>query len=134
MIRKIILRFLITAVAFVVVIYLIPGVIFSGSMIDFLKIVGSFFVVGLLLKPILKVFALPVEIATLGLTSLVLDTLLLIGLSLWFDSFKLTSFWFSGVSGGAFLVAPVEIPVVFTALISAFLMSLVGTILYWLTK
>lgn len=134
MIRKLILRVLITTVAIFIILYFIPGIVFTGSYIEFAQIVAVLLLTNLLVKPILKVFALPIEVATMGLISIIVDMIVLFGLSLWLSGLKITSFWFSGLSGGTFLIAPIEIPVIGTLFISALLLGFVSAVLYWLTK
>lgn len=134
MIRKLVLRLLITAVAVIAVFYLIPGMVFVSGIFEYLQIVGVVFITGLLLKPILKIISIPVEIATLGIFSIVVNAITLFAIQHWLSYIKVTSFWFSGISNTTFLIAPIEIPAFVTLIIAAFSISLVSTFLYWLTK
>ena len=132
--KKLILRLLITTVAVFTIFYIVPGMVFTGGIIEFGKIVGALFVAGLLLKPIVKIISLPIEVATLGFVGVFTDTIVLWLLSRFVDGFTVTSFWFSGIRQGPFLIAPIEIPAVLTLLIAAAMLGFVGTVLYWLTK
>lgn len=134
MIKKLILRILITMVAVLAVLYLVPGIIFLGGVIDFFQIVGIIFIANLLLRPILKLFHLPLEIATLGILSILINGLILWLIAQFFGVIKITSFWFSGMSGNVFLVTPIELPALITLAICASLISFVSTFLYWLTR
>ncbi|MCA9392061.1 phage holin family protein [candidate division WWE3 bacterium] len=134
MIRKLILRLLITAVAVIAVFYIIPGMVFIGNIIEYLQVVGLIFATGLILKPILKIISIPVEIATLGIFSIIVNGVALFAVEHWLHYIKITSFWFSGISNTTFLIAPIEIPGFVTLVIAAFSVSVVSTFLYWLTK
>lgn len=134
MIRKLILRYLITFVSIAGVTYIIPGITYSGGILGLLKIVTVFFAANLFLKPILHILALPIEIATLGFFSLAINSVILWLVAVWVPEFKITSFWFSGLRGPAFVVAPIEIPMFLTAAIGALAIGFISTILYWITK
>ena len=132
--KKFILRFLIVCISVAVMMYVIPGITFTGSVFAFAQIAGIFFISSLLVKPLVKMFMLPVEVATMGLMSIVVDSILWLSLSNWSDILRITSFWFSCIEGTNFVVAPIEIHALFTAAIAAFAMGVITTLLYWLTK
>lgn len=73
------IRWLITAVAVAVAVWLVPGVAVVGGQlwvgIIILALVLSF--VDMIIKPILQVLSLPITIVTLGLFYLVVNTLML---------------------------------------------------------
>lgn len=132
--RKFLLRFLITTIAVLVVVYVIPGIIFLGGPLDLLKMVAIVFILNLILKPIVKMISLPLEFATLELVSIAINCFALWGIARFLGIIKITSFWFSGISGSVFLIAPIELPAIATILVAAMLISFVSTFLYWLTK
>ena len=134
MIRKLLLRFIITGVAVAGVAYFVPGIFYSGGFSTLLKIIGVFFLANIFLKPILKILSLPIEIATLGLFGIVINAFILWFVSVWIEEFRITSFWFSGFAGSGFVIAPIELPVWMTAVVGSLLISFVSTFLYWLTK
>lgn len=134
MIRNLLLRFLITGVSIICAHILIPGIDFIGDLTDLLKITTVFFFANMITRFIVRMLHLPIEIATLGLVNILVTAGTLYGVSRWLPTFRLTSFWFSGLSGSSFVIAPIEIPVYLTAVIGAVFIGLVSTTLYWLTK
>jgi len=134
MIRKFLLRYLITGVSVGLVLYFIPGITYSGGITKLLEIISVFFVASLVLKPILKVLAFPIELATLGLFSIVINAFVFWLVSVWVEELMIASFWFPGWHGAVFVIAPVEIPVWLTAIVGSFLIGAISTVLYWLTK
>jgi len=132
--RKLILRYLIISAALWVLFLFIPGITLNNSIIDFLKISLILFGVHLLIKPIIKIIPLPIEIATLGSVSIVFDAIVLWLIDLWLPALRITSFWFSGISVGFVVVAPFQVPMILTLILSSILLSIISTLLFWLTK
>jgi len=134
MLRKLLLRFLIVGVALGVVIVGVPGITATGGIIEFFKMTIVLWAISLLMRPTLKVMRVPIEIATMAFGNIVLHGLALFAFTRYIYGFSIETFWFSGINGGSFLIAPFEIPIILTILISALLLTLTSTLLYWLTK
>ncbi|NTV30943.1 phage holin family protein [candidate division WWE3 bacterium] len=134
MIRNLLLRFLITGVSLIAANLLIPGIEFVGGITDLLKITVVFFVANFCTRFVVKLLHLPIEIATLGLINIAVNSATLFAVAWWLPTFRVTSFWFSGLSGSAFVIAPVEIPSFITAVIASVVIGITGTTLYWLTR
>lgn len=113
---KLILRIVINAIAIWVATLLLSGLTFSGSVLNLLGVAIIFGLVNALIRPIVKLLTLPITIVTLGLFSLVINTLMLM-LTTWLsDSLSL--------GGGVFQNF-------LTAFVGAILISIVSTILSW---
>ncbi len=87
-----ILKILLTAVAVLVIAYLLPGV----DVDDYGTAIWVAFVVGILfsiLKPILVILTLPVTILTLGLFLFVINAALILLANHWIDGFTVSGFW-----------------------------------------
>ena len=113
---KLVLRILINAIAVWVTTLILPGITFSGGFIELLVVAIIFGLVNALIRPFFKLLTLPINIATLGLFTLVINALML-----WLTA------WISGaltVEGG--LVAGF-----INALLGSLLISIVSTILNW---
>lgn len=132
--RRIILRLLITSTAVAATANITPGIVYEGGVITLIKIAVVFSLVNLFVKPIVMLLALPVEIATLGLFTLVINAGMLMIVERFVSEFMIQSFWFPGFARGPFLLAPLEIPTVGTAVIGSLLIAFISTSLYWLTK
>lgn len=87
-----ILKILLTAVAVLVIAYLLPGV----DVDDYGTAIWVAFVVGVLfsiLKPILVILTLPATILTLGLFLFVINAALILMADHWIDGFTVSGFW-----------------------------------------
>lgn len=114
---KLILRILINAIAIWLTSYLIPGFNLSGDWVNLLIVAVIFGLVNALIRPIVKLLTLPINVMTLGLFTLVINTLMLM----------LTA-WLSGsltLEGGL-------VTSFFTACIAALVISVISTVLSWL--
>ncbi len=89
---KYILKILLTAVAVVILAYILPGVDVDSytTAIWVAVIVGLLFAI---LKPILVVLTLPVTIVTLGLFLFVINAALILLANNWIDGFSVAGFW-----------------------------------------
>ena len=72
-----VVRLLLNAAALWVAVRLVGGISFYGGLPAFLGVVLVFGVVNAVVKPVLKVFSLPLLLLTLGLFSLVINALVL---------------------------------------------------------
>lgn len=114
---RLVLRVLFNAAAIWLASVLISGFTFSGNWINLIIVAIIFGLVNAFVRPIVKLLTLPLNILTLGLFTLVINTLMLM----------LTA-WLSGslsLEGGLFAST-------FTACIAAILISVISTVLSWL--
>jgi len=96
--------------------YLLPGLGFSGNIVNLLIVAVIFGLVNALIRPIVKLLTLPINVATLGLFTLVINALMLI-----------ITVWLSGtltLEGGI-------LEKFVTAFIAAIIISLVSLVLSW---
>ena len=113
---KLILRIIINAVAIWITSLLLSGFVFTGNIINLVIIGVVFGLINALIRPLVKLLTLPINIATLGLFSLVINTVMLM-LTVWLsDSLSLEGGFFK-----SFL----------TAFVGAIIISIVSTVLSW---
>lgn len=89
---KIILRILLTALAVLILAYLLPGVSVASPTSAIIVAI----VLGLLrvfVKPILVIFTLPITIITLGLFLLVINAIIILLADKLVDGFEVSGFW-----------------------------------------
>ncbi|OGZ11041.1 MAG: hypothetical protein A3D67_03225 [Candidatus Lloydbacteria bacterium RIFCSPHIGHO2_02_FULL_51_22] len=88
---KIVARFLITVLAFLLAAYLVPGIEVAGA---YTALVLAFFwgVINLTVKPVLFVLTLPINFLSLGLFSFVLNGFLLWFLGTFVEGFTVAGF------------------------------------------
>ena len=113
---KLLLRRAINAVAIWITSLILAGFTFSGSLISLLIIGVIFGLVNAIIRPLVKFLSIPVNIATLGLFTLVINTLMLM-LTVWLSD----SLNFEGGIFGSFL----------TAFVAAIIISIISTVLSW---
>jgi putative membrane protein len=110
---RFLLRLLINAAALWVAVRVVPGITYTGNWPPFLGVALIFGLVNAFIRPIVKLFTLPIIFLTLGLFALVVN-----GLMLWLTSWLSTSF------GLAFHVEGC-----WSAILGALVVSIVSTIL-----
>ena len=87
-----IFKVLLTALAVLIIAYLLPGV----DVDDYGTAIWVAFIVGILfsiLKPILVILTLPVTILTLGLFLFVINAAMILVANSWIDGFSVSGFW-----------------------------------------
>ena len=82
---RFLLRLLINAAALWVAVKIVPGISYTGDWLPFLGVALIFGIVNAFIRPIVKLFTLPVILLTLGLFALVVN-----GLMLWLTSWLST--------------------------------------------
>ena len=113
---KLIFRIIINAVAIWLTTLLLSNFTFTGNIFNLVMVGIVFGLVNALIRPIVKLLTLPLNVITLGLFTLVINTLMLL-LTVWLsDSLHL--------EGGIFQSF-------FTAFVGAVIISIVSTVLSW---
>ncbi len=113
---KLILRILINAFAIWLTSMLLSSFSFSGSVLSLIIVAVIFGLVNALVRPLVKLLTLPINLMTLGLFTLAINTLMLM-LTVWLsDSLSLT--------GGVF-------ENMLTAFVAAIIISVISIILSW---
>ena len=74
---KLILRIIINAIAIWVTAYLVSGLNFTGDIVGLLVVAVIFGLINAFIRPIVKLFSLPITVVTLGLFTLVINALML---------------------------------------------------------
>jgi putative membrane protein len=111
---KFIGHWLADAVGIAAAVYLLPGIDLGTKLSSVLWLALIFGLVNGILRPIVKLFSLPLLILTLGLFSLVINTFL---------------FWLTSVIGQGFGVGlHIAAPVFWNALLGGLVVSIVSTI------
>jgi len=91
---KYIINWILITIAVFVTAYVIPGVTVTSFFVAFVValVLG---IINIFLKPILMIFALPINILSLGLFTLVINALLVMLASKIVDGFVIDSFWWA---------------------------------------
>lgn len=132
--RSFLYHFFINTLALYFIILLIPGVtltdgleplLLSGLVLTFLN---------KLAKPLLKLLLLPFNLLTLGLFRWLINVITLYLLTLVVSSLKIQGFVFPGLSYQGFVIPSVNLNTLYTYILASFILSLITSLLRWLTK
>ena len=92
------LNWLIFSLAIIIAAYILPGVTVSGFLAAFVTALVLGFI-NTFIKPIIVILTLPINILTLGLFYLVINTLLIMLASAIVPGFAVASFWWAALFG-----------------------------------
>ena len=106
MLRNVIIKWFINAVALGVASWIFPGISFS-SLGDLLIASAIFGILNTVIKPVLIILTLPINILSLGLFTFVINAIMLILTAEFLSGFYITGFW--SALGGAIVVSLVSI-------------------------
>ncbi|HJN62944.1 MAG TPA: phage holin family protein [Candidatus Paceibacterota bacterium] len=99
---KLILKIIITALALLIVEYIVPGIVID-SLYTALIVALLLGVVNLTIRPILLLLTFPINLITLGLFTFVINGVLLWFIASFVDGFEVVGFWVAVL--GAFIVS-----------------------------
>lgn len=86
-----IIHWLILTIAILIAAYLIPGV--HVTLVGALVLAVVLGLINVFIKPVLRLLTLPLNIVTLGIFSLILNALIIMGLGLFVPGFGVSGFW-----------------------------------------
>ena len=110
--RSLLIRWAVLAVAVAIAVTVTDGVDVHGGVLGYIGVSAVLGLVNAFIRPIVRLFSIPITIATLGLFSLVINALMLLLAAALSSSLSIDNFW--------------------TAIVAAFVISVVSTILNWL--
>ena len=112
---------------------LISGlIIFTGNLSTLLFTGFVFFIVNLLVKPIINLLLLPIQILTLGFFRWLTNLLLLFIVTKLVPAFTIHSYLSSRLDLGFITIPPTYFSIFGSYLLATFILSLVFHFLYWL--
>ena len=113
--KRFITRLVINAIAIAIAVYLVPGIDLGGKLSSLIWLALIFGLINAILRPIIKLFTLPLIVLTLGLFSLLINIFL---------------FWLTSVVGQGFGVGlSIAPPVFWNAFLGGLVVSIVTMIL-----
>jgi putative membrane protein len=110
--RHLLIRWAILAVAVAIAVAVTSGIDVHGGVGGYILVAAVLGLVNALVRPIVRLFSLPITIATLGLFSLVINGLMLLLAAALSSVLSIDNFW--------------------SAIVGALVISVVSTILNWL--
>jgi putative membrane protein len=111
-VRNLLIRWLVLAAAIAIAAAVVDGIDIDGGVLGLLAVAALFGLVNALVRPVVRLLALPLRVMTLGLVSFVINGLML-----------LITDW---------LVDVLDVGGLWPAIVAALVISIVSTLLNWL--
>lgn len=130
--KKHLLGFVISVVAFVVATFLLPGLSYQGNTEILIKSGVVFALLNTFVRPVIHLLLMPLNFLTLGLLGGLTGLILLWLLSVLVPGFSIGDSNFAGYVAGPLSIPPYQINSLLTALFGASLIGIISTALFWL--
>lgn len=108
---------------------IVPTIVFGHDPKNILIILGALLVVSLLIRPIFSLVLLPINLMTLGSVSLILNALLMYGLTVYLPNFAILAFNFKGANINGFILPAYSFNHLATIILVAIIITFVQKIL-----
>ena len=126
--------FLTIAAGLFITSWLIPGFSVSKNPTDFITITAMLWASNIFVKPLLKILFLPLNIATFGLFTIVINSLILYGITYLSHGLTISNWTFSGFSYNGFIIPELEFGIIATYIVSGFIIGVALTLVRWLVN
>lgn len=114
--------------------YIFGGLSYGGDLRVLLVAAILFAVINFFLKPIIKLFLLPINLISLGLLGWLTGVICLFVLTIFIPQIHIKSFQYAGSSFAGFTIPPFYFTTLFSLIMASFLLSLTSTFIFWLFK
>lgn len=113
---------------------IIAGFDIQGGLLPYLTVTSGMVGLNIFVKPLLKIITLPLNVATLGLFSIVINGALLYLLAYFVEEIVVTSWQYPGYELTGVSLPPLEFGIIATYLTTAFLISGIIAFLQWIRQ
>jgi putative membrane protein len=128
------LGFLISVISFVAATLLINGLSYGHNLEVLAKAAGVFGILEIFIRPVIKILLLPLNFLTMGFLSGVGGIVILWLMSILVPGFSLNDTSFPGFSIYNLALPSYHLGVILTTIVAAAVISLLSSILYWITR
>ena len=132
--KKLLRTIFVNAVSLAFVAYFFPGFNFDSNFLILFFAAFVFTAINSYIKPIIKLFFLPVNLLTLGMFRWIAGVVCLFLLTVIVSEFNIRSFYFEGFNFEGFIVPAFQFSIIFSLILSSFFISLTTSFIYWLLK
>lgn len=130
--KSLIRNILINAVALSILPIILDGVEIVGGLTTLLFAGFIFYLMSLILRPILNLLALPFNVLTFGSFSFLINIGILYLLTIFVTQISISPFTFQGASFAGFVIPRIYLNTLFAYAVSAFTLSLIIGFIDWL--
>ncbi|MEK7570813.1 MAG: phage holin family protein [Patescibacteria group bacterium] len=113
---------------------IVPGVVIRGGFWTLLTGGAGLAALFLILKPILNIISFPVNMLTIGIFSLFTNAFILYLLTIFVPEIMIRTFTYESTTFFGFITPDMTFSLFFAYLFTAFVLSLIETIISWLIK
>ena len=132
--KKLLRSILINVYALWLTSLVIAGFTYNGGGQTLALAAVIFGVLNLLVRPLVKLFLLPINLLTLGLLGWLVNVLMLYLLTLLVPQIKIEAFDFPGFAYKGFIIPALKVSQFYCAVLASFLISFISGFLHWLSK
>ena len=124
----------INALALYILVLVVDGVKISGGIPTFLLGAVLFYLMSLILRPILNIITFPINVLTFGIFSFFVNAILLYLLTTFVAQISVSAFKFQGLSFLGFVIPKIYFNTFFAFVVSSFVLSFTISFMQWLVK
>ena len=114
--------------------YIFKGLSYGDDLKVLLLASAAFALINFYLKPIIKLFLLPINLVSLGLLRWLTGVICLFILTIFIPQIQVKSFQFNGFSFAGFIIPSFYFTTLFSLIMVSFLISLTSSFIFWLFK
>jgi len=114
--------------------FLVTGVVLEKELETLFVAAFALGLINLLVKPIINILLLPINLVTLGMFRWVVNVAALYVVTVIVPDFKIVPFEFVGFSYQGIVIPAVSFNLILSFVVITFLISLVSSFLFWLSK
>ena len=132
--RSIIKNIALYALALFLASKVFSGVTIVGGLTTLIIAGVTLSILRLIVAPILRVLTLPLNIASLGAFTFVINAVVLYLLTIFVPQITISSFLFQGLKINGFIIPPIYFNTFFAYIVTAFFISLIVLLIKWVIK
>lgn len=132
--KKIFRHFAIDTLTLYAVSLFTTGLVFEEGLITVLLAGAGLTVASLLARPVINLLLLPINLITFNLFKWVSSAIALYLVTLVVSGFKITHFYFAGMTSSLFTIPSLSLGGVLSYVAFAFIISLITSSIYWIIK
>lgn len=114
--------------------YFIPGFSIGNSLDGILVTSVVFAIINVFVKPVVKIFFLPLNLITLNFFSILINIGLVYGLTKLVPTVTISSWQFNGYSAYGFTIPGFEFTIIYTYIVVSIIVTFVVSFLNWITQ